>query len=51
MAVKFKKALEKLSMEGFQEGHEDTYDVSRQSASFDNLSLFCWLNLENFPYS
>ena len=32
--------LEILSLEGFQEGHEDGYDVSRQSAFFDYLSYF-----------
>ena len=30
--------LEKLLLEGFQEGHEDTFDVSRQRAFFDNLT-------------
>ena len=29
-------------MEGFQEGHEDAYDVSRQSAFFDYLSYFTY---------
>ena len=32
--------LEKLSLEGFQKGFEDAYDVSRQSAFFDYLSYF-----------
>jgi hypothetical protein len=29
-----------LSLKGFRQGHEDTYDVSCQSAFFDNLSYF-----------
>ena len=37
------KWLEK-SLEGFQEGHEDAYDVSCQSAFFDYLSYFVGRN-------
>ena len=29
--------LKKLSLEGFQEGHEDTCDVSRQSENFSGM--------------
>jgi hypothetical protein len=30
--------LKKLSLEGFQEGHEDAYDISHQSMFFNYLS-------------
>ena len=32
--------LKKSHLKVFEEGHEDTYDVSRQSVFFDNLSCF-----------
>ena len=31
--------LEELSLEGFQEGHEDAYDVARQSAFIDSYHI------------
>ena len=45
------RQLEKLSLEGFWEVHEDGYDVSRQSVFFDYLSYLvgqicktsCWV--------
>lgn len=36
-------------LEGFREGQEDTYGVSRRSLFFENLPNFCWPGLENFP--
>ena len=38
------RRLEKLSLEG----HEDAYDVSLESALFDNLSYFVCQIWENF---
>ena len=35
---KLGRQLENFSLKGFQEGHDNAYDVSRQNAVFDYLS-------------